>query len=770
MSGSSRPRTSHACRECKRRKVRCDLTKPSCSRCAASPTTRCIYDAANEGSSAYQFVHATSPVDRTRRVAERNDQVTIPVERLENLEARLHHLTALVHSLQPPPTTDPGSLEHNHPGNPTQSTNSIGVSQTTATQSLQDRNTGYLDVQAGGRVRYIARTHWVALSEEFDEIGNLLREQTRYNTIYAGSGAAQFADTLISAPPSWNSYQRRSSRYQQHVPLRTLHIPDRSRSDALFEAYVSSFHPVVPLTHIPTLREDYDHFWESIHANEAQDALQTSPLILAALYAGAAVYQGSSLGDVLPNADIRRVAVELQREATRALHGAHFPRVPTVASLAAYLIIQGTWMRDEEPLNTSSFIGVAVRVAQMLGLHRDPTHFSSSILPIPAEIHRRVWWHVFHVDVLVSLASGLPPIIDRDSWDTLMVSELYEDKIGTVEGIQYMQDVRKGLRLPAGPADEMSLISPMGIWLQGKIQETLTVRELLNKTFRHESMTMNDLESVRNSLESLQQQMQERVGRIPLHTESHTYENSPDLNLWAKILLSALGDKNWWFLHSSLLHRSINQAWRMMMPNLQVHCCAFLEKYVVLACAGDFGRFQWAWPGNHQPLHAMMMVLKGIERDPAGQDVRISCTIIDEVMALCSPEGGITGSDGSSMTPRPLTEGGAEAWDLVRRLRARVWLTVGLDPDIALTREEVCASVSLKMEGFKATGQMHLGTPLRLESSSGIEVSGPRQPGPSVVESQSALFDHDLTTTLGGGGATPNINWEDWDEMFTTNL
>jgi hypothetical protein len=54
-------------------------------------------------------------------------------------------------------------------------------------------------------------------------------------------------------------------------------------------------------------------------------------------------------------------------------------------------------MRDEEPLTTCSFIGVAVRVAQMLGLHKDPSHFKASVLPIPAEVHRRVWWHVFHV-------------------------------------------------------------------------------------------------------------------------------------------------------------------------------------------------------------------------------------------------------------------------------------------------------------------------------------------------------------------------------------
>jgi hypothetical protein len=127
-------------------------------------------------------------------------------------------------------------------------------------------------------------------------------------------------------------------------------------------------------------------------------------------------------------------------------------------------------MRDEEPLTTNGFVGVIVRVAQMLGLNRDPSFFKVLLSPIVAEVRRRVWWHVFHLDTLISLASGLPPLIDRGSWDVREVSELRDECIGTSSGLQYDESVRKGLRKHASCDEPGSLVSPRGIFLVGKME------------------------------------------------------------------------------------------------------------------------------------------------------------------------------------------------------------------------------------------------------------------------------------------------------------
>lgn len=44
-----------------------------------------------------------------------------------------------------------------------------------------------------------------------------------------------------------------------------------------------------------------------------------------------------------------------------------FPKSPSLWAFSAFLIVNSTWLREEQPLNCCSFIGLAFRVAQMLG-------------------------------------------------------------------------------------------------------------------------------------------------------------------------------------------------------------------------------------------------------------------------------------------------------------------------------------------------------------------------------------------------------------------
>jgi hypothetical protein len=177
-----------------------------------------------------------------------------------------------------------------------------------------------------------------------------------------------------------------------------------------------------------------------------------------------------------------------------------------------------------------------------------------------------------------------------------------------------------------------------------------------------------------------------------------------------------------------------------------------------------------------------MLVLKEVERNPVGAEVEISCTVIDQTMALCAPEGGITASGNGAMMQRPLTAGGAEAWDLIRRLRTRVWTKIGRDPDVILTRDDVESIVAQKLQAFKASGGiLDLRTPLpndvtgQFEQPTAQSTTSP-QPGTSFFASpllgaavDPGQFDH-YTFGLGGGRPTPNINWEDWDQVFNTGF
>jgi hypothetical protein len=479
--GIRKPRPANACRECKRRKLKCDQARPTCSRCNDTPGSQCayLYNAEDNGPIGIQFVNpivgSSSEIAGSSGTALSGD-MAVPVERLNKLEERVENLAAIIRKLQDTDTTEATEASRSEQcEDPSQM--SKRVRPLVSIDQLPDNNAGHLNVQAGGRTRYISRSHWASISEETTEIELLLRSQIRYDLSSSTAGDPRpssnpLSGTLLSSPPAWNPSEVSSSKFRRKLSLHLLELPDQTCCDALFEEYTRNFHPVVPLTHIPSLQKDYQTFWDLRNSSKEQSTSHSNPLVYAALYAGAVVCPRVTLERYFHSTNREAIASALHRTASKALQHAHFPRAPTVESLSAYLIIQGTWMREEEPLATCSFVGVAVRIAQMLGLHKDPLAYSTMISPLAAEIRRRVWWHVFHVDVIIAMASGLPPLITKGSWNTSIVSELREEHIGTFPGVQYDIESRTTDRDPDDHSLVSSLTSPMGIWLRGKIHES----------------------------------------------------------------------------------------------------------------------------------------------------------------------------------------------------------------------------------------------------------------------------------------------------------
>ena len=151
----------------------------------------------------------------------------------------------------------------------------------------------------------------------------------------------------------------------------------------------------------------------------------------------------------------------------------------------------------------------------------------------------------------------------------------------------------------------------------------------------------------------------------------------------------------------------------------------------MLCCAHDFHQFQWSWPGNHQPLHALMALLKDLEGlNPHCTEAEAIRTVFDQVICLCAPDGGgitsavntkddhVSESESQNsyfhtrpaiLTPRPLNEGGLEAWKLIRRVRSRLWRAALLDPDhVSTTRHDVEMLVQDQVRKLKAGQDLDL--------------------------------------------------------------
>jgi len=84
-------------------------------------------------------------------------------------------------------------------------------------------------------------------------------------------------------------------------------------------------------------------------------------------------------------------------------------------NMRAAFLLSASSMAEWNLVPDPTPISVLVRVAQSLGLHRDPATFQCS--PREADFRRRLWWSISALDASYSLAHGLPPVINQASAD-----------------------------------------------------------------------------------------------------------------------------------------------------------------------------------------------------------------------------------------------------------------------------------------------------------------------------------------------------------------
>jgi hypothetical protein len=102
----------------------------------------------------------------------------------------------------------------------------------------------------------------------------------------------------------------------------------------------------------------------------------------------------------------------------------------------------------EDQLRLWLSLGVILRVALKMGLHRDASNFSF-ISPFEAEMRRRIWSNIYVFDVLTSFAIGLPGMIRQIQSDTKTPRNLLDTDFGP-----------ESLELPPSrPSSELSPVS-----------------------------------------------------------------------------------------------------------------------------------------------------------------------------------------------------------------------------------------------------------------------------------------------------------------------
>jgi len=111
----------------------------------------------------------------------------------------------------------------------------------------------------------------------------------------------------------------------------------------------------------------------------------------------------------------------------QALSRAGLINTKNLILLKAFVIFLIAARRHDESRFVWTMTGIAIRIAQATGLHRDGTVFNLS--PFETEMRRRLWWQVVLLDLRAAEDHGTDPTIGEQFFDTKMPLNINDEDI-----------------------------------------------------------------------------------------------------------------------------------------------------------------------------------------------------------------------------------------------------------------------------------------------------------------------------------------------------
>lgn len=191
-------------------------------------------------------------------------------------------------------------------------------------------------------------------------------------------------------------------------------LPSRLAADKVLHQYRRAVHPIAMVVFWPSLQIGYDNFWTNVEMG-IEPATSLQALVFAILFSGAVSMQEdvciSTFG--VPN---KALVVKFQQATEMFLSKANFLRTTRVETLQALVIYIIPMCRGELSRAHSALFSAAMRLAECMGLHRDPTLYGLS--PVDVHVRRLLWYQLCVLDFRTCEAYGPRPLIRSDEYDT----------------------------------------------------------------------------------------------------------------------------------------------------------------------------------------------------------------------------------------------------------------------------------------------------------------------------------------------------------------
>ncbi|OLN81899.1 putative transcriptional regulatory protein C139.03-like protein 10 [Colletotrichum chlorophyti] len=427
-----------SCVTCRRRKVRCDKQMP-CSNCRRA-VIQCIYPAPGR---APRRPRPKDPNAPPKNSSEREVEL---MKRLRKLEGIVEELSG---QIEVESGTGSNSGRHNSStGNsPEALSHDFGSERAGSTQSgnagaaafreavahtrmdtdldpkrpvdkqtNMSRQFGRLVLHDKGKTsRYVSSAFWSKLNDELDE----LREET--HALDEDTDDSEVEDTPEHSPTQ--SLDAASDHHafilgyrSSDVDLRKLH-PLPSQIPFMWQVYQENVEPLLKILHIPTMekliRDMRRNIDELTPGNEA---------LLFSIYYAAITSMEDEEVEKNFGSKKEQMLSQYRFALEQALAKANFLNTSDMVVLQAFVMFLTLVRREDDTRFCWTLTGLAIRIAQGLGIHRDGTNFN--LPPFETEMRRRLWWAICTLDLRSAeeLGSDLT-IIDR-SFDTELPSNL----------------------------------------------------------------------------------------------------------------------------------------------------------------------------------------------------------------------------------------------------------------------------------------------------------------------------------------------------------
>lgn len=377
-------------------------------------------------------------------------------------------------------------------------------------------------------------------------------------------------------------------------------LPAKAAADILVRNYYENVHFIARVVHWPSFQLHYDNFWTSVLAGLEPPAWQQS-IVLSILFAAVASMGESDISAIFARPK-STILGNFQTGTEVALSKAQFLRATKLETLQALVIYLIPMCRDQLSRAHSVLVGMAIRLAECMGLHRDPDDIYG-LSAVECHVRRIVWFQLCFLDFRTCEAQGPRPGIKREDYDTRFPLNINDADLFAIK--------------PRESKDKFTDITVSRIRFECTEMQRVVWQDRIRIERKKVSMT-----HVLSKVESFRKAMEAKYTPI--------FDLSVPIQKYARLVMTLMIQR----MYVMILHRYVNNAANRVperLRNLTVTSgVQTVEAAISMETLPELSKWVW-YSGAYQQWHIAFLLLTLIDNSPSSATSERIWKVIDYV-------------------------------------------------------------------------------------------------------------------------------------------